>query len=238
MKKISTSVFALALLSTASCSTPQPETHVPRFPSVSYTDWSQGSHAYKFYPGDQLNISFQHAPELDKDLVVAPDGRISLPLMDPVVVADLSVSELQNILERVYTRELVDPSLTVTLTEAVPQKVFIGGEVASPGVFDLPGQIDPLQAIVMAGGLLSTSKPEQVIILRRGSDGKIMTRVVDVKNALKDPNHLDIGPLQRFDVVYVSRKRIANQNLFVDQFILSALPIDFSFFYDIGEERF
>ncbi len=65
-----------------------------------------------------------------------------------------------------------------------------------------------------------------------------MTRVVDVKNALRDPRKLDIGPLKRFDVVFVSRSRIANENQFIQQYILGALPINFSFFYDLGEDRF
>ena len=61
-----------------------------------------------------------------------------------------------------------------------------------------------------------------------------MTRVVDVRNGLARNDLDDIGPLHRFDVVYVSRKMIADENLFVKQFIRDALPIDFSLFYDIA----
>jgi polysaccharide export outer membrane protein len=44
-----------------------------------------------------------------------------------------------------------------------------------------------------------------------------------------------VGPLHRFDVVYVTRKAIADENLFMKQFIRDALPIDFSLFYDVTE---
>ena len=44
----------------------------------------------------------------------------------------------------------------------------------------------------------------------------------------------DWSPLRRFDVVFVTRKPIADQNLFVRQYIRDALPIDFSLFYDIA----
>ena len=237
MKKF-ISIFASGLALVSACSTPQPSASAPKFPATKFSQWSQDDTAYRFYPGDKLTISFRHAPELNREVVIAPDGRISLPLMDPVVVANLSAQELKQILERIYARELVDPSLTVTPTEFASQQIFIGGEVNNPGVFPLPGQIDPLQAIVLAGGWRETSKPEQVIILRRDRNGQIMTRVVDVKNALRDPRKLDIGPLKRFDVVFVSRSRIANENQFIQQYILNALPIDFSFFYDLGEDRF
>jgi hypothetical protein len=46
----------------------------------------------------------------------------------------------------------------------------------------------------------------------------------------------EIGPLQRFDVVYVTRKPIADQNLFMKQWIRNALPIDFFLVYDIGRD--
>jgi len=71
-------------------------------------------------------------------------------------------------------------------------------------------------------------------VLRRASGGRLMTRVVDVRNGLAKQALYDIGPLKRFDVVYVSRKIISDENLFVRQFVRDALPIDFSLFYDVA----
>ena len=58
--------------------------------------------------------------------------------------------------------------------------------------------------------------------------------MVDFRNGLARSDLYDIGPLHRFDVVYVSRKMIADENLFVKQFVRDALPIDFSLFYDVA----
>ena len=77
-------------------------------------------------------------------------------------------------------------------------------------------------------------KPTHVIVMRRQPGGQMMTRVVDVRNGLARADLYDIGPLRRFDVVYVTRKMIADENLFVKQFIRDALPIDFSLFYDVA----
>ena len=108
--------------------------------------------------------------------------------------------------------------------------IMAGGQT----VGELKGAIDVLQAILLAGGWTEEGKPTHVIVMRRVPGGELMTRVVDVRNGLARNDLYDIGPLHRFDVVYVSRKMIADENLFVKQFIRDALPIDFSLFYDIA----
>ncbi len=100
-------------------------------------------------------------------------------------------------------------------------------------MFELPGEIDALQAVLLAGGWTENGKPTHVIVLRRAPGGDLMTRVLDVR-AGAALSAGDIGPLHRFDVVYVSRKAISDENLFVRQFIRDALPIDFSLFYDVA----
>ena len=141
------------------------------------------------------------------------------------------------VLQQAYARELVDPTLTVSATGFASQQIFVTGDVRNPGAYNLPGQINTLQAIALAGGWVDTSKPEEVLVMRRGRNGAVMTRVVDVKAALQGPGYDRIGPLQRMDVVFVSRKRIANQNLFVRQFIRDALPINFSIFYNLNGDN-
>ena len=234
MRTVSKSLALAALLFAAGgCSVQSAPKETSHFSPETYSNWLRDDPAYLVFPGDKLSIEFRNAPELNREMTVAPDGRITMPLIGSVMVASRSPDHLRRLLERAYSEELIDPSLTVSPVEFTSQQVFVGGEVQSPGVYQLPGQIDPLQAIMMAGGWVDTSKPEQVIILRRGSDGQVMTRIVDVKKGIINPNMSDIGPLKRFDVVYVNRKRIADQNLFVQQFIRNALPIDFSLYYDV-----
>lgn len=207
----------------------------PDFPIASYPKWHEDDAAYRFYPGDKFRVDVRTAPELSAELTIAPDGRISLPTFGPVMASGQTVRELQVSLEDVYGNELRDPSLVITPTEFGSQKVFVGGEVKAPGVFELPGEIDVLQAILLAGGWTEEGKPTHVIIMRRQPGGEMMTRVVDVKNGLGRAELYDIGPLRRFDVVYVTRKMIADENLFVKQWIRDALPIDFSLFYDVAK---
>ena len=70
--------------------------------------------------------------------------------------------------------------------------------------------------------------------MRRLPGGEVKTAVFNLAEGLEDPALADWGPLQRFDVVFVPRSRIANHNLFVQQYIRGALPVEFSLFYDIA----
>jgi protein involved in polysaccharide export with SLBB domain len=206
----------------------------PDFPIASYPAWRQEDAAYHFYPGDKFRMDIRTAPELSAELTIAPDGRISLPSIGPVMASGLTVRELQAALEDIYANELRDPALIITPLEFGSQKVFVGGEVKEPGVFELPGEIDVLQAVVMAGGWTAEGEPTKVIVMRRQPGGEMMTRVVDVRGGLARHQLYDIGPLRRFDVVYVTRSAIADENQFVRQYIRDALPIDFSLFYDVA----
>lgn len=207
----------------------------PDFPQAPYPSWRAQDPDYRFYPGDKLRIELRNAPELSSDQTVAPDGRITLNGLGSVMAGNRSVTELQNLVEQVYAKELIDPTLIITPTDFGSQKIFVGGEVKSPGVFELPGEIDPLQAILMAGGWTDEGRATHVIVLRRTPGGKILSRVVDVKRGLADQSLYDIGPMKRFDVIYVTRKTISDENLFVKQFVRDALPIDFSLFYDVAK---
>jgi protein involved in polysaccharide export with SLBB domain len=206
----------------------------PDFSIASYPAWREEDEAYRFYPGDKFRMDIRTAPELSAELTIAPDGRITLPTIGPVMAGGQTVRQLQTTLENIYGNELRDPALVITPTEFSSQKVFVGGEVKQAGVFELPGEIDVLQAILLAGGWTTEGQPTKVIVMRRQPGGEMMTRVVDVLNGLARRDLYDIGPLRRFDVIYVTRSPIADENLFVKQYVRDALPIDFSLFYDVA----
>lgn len=225
---------ALAALSLGGCmGDPLPKQSAD-FPRAVFPEWSARDESYRFYPGDKFRMDIRNAPELSAELTIAPDGRIALPSMGSVMAAGLSVRELTTAIEELYAGELIDPSMVLTPTDFGSQKIFVGGEVKSPGVFELPGEIDPLQAILLAGGWTEDGRSTHVIVMRRKPGGELLTRVVNVRGGLAKQKLMDVGPLRRFDVVYVTRKAISDENLFVKQWIRDALPVDFSLFYDVA----
>ncbi len=225
--------LALIPILLSACQTAEP-VQSEHFPNQ---DWRHEDGKDAFYliaPGDQLEVIVHTAPELTRTVTVGPDGRFRMPYSPPIQASARTVDQVRETVIAAMASELNDPDIDVLLTSTASQRVFVGGEVTNPGLFDLPGQIDPLQAIIMAGGATDRGKSQTVVLMRRMPGGEVKSAVFDLKAGLYDPSLASWTPLRRFDVVYVTRKPIADQNLFVRQYIRDALPIDFSLFYDIA----
>ena len=199
------------------------------FPEVSYATWREDEPSYRLFPGDQLDVALLAAPELARTVTVLPDGRISLPYIAPVMVADRTPQEAEAMLAAAFSPILLHPQVSVVVKTAGPLKVFVGGEVKTPGVYDMPGDINALQAVTMAGGFTTGAKPSQVVILRRASGGGAMMRTVDLSVHPARRVAQDLAPLRRFDVVYVPRSRVAEAGLFMQQYARDLLPVQFGY---------
>jgi polysaccharide export outer membrane protein len=209
-----------------------PESSPRDFGAIPYATWSDYEPPYRFYPGDELEVSLPTAPELTKTVTVQPDGRISLPLIGAVMAADRTIPELRATLADAYATQLLRPTVEVS-PKAAPLKVFVGGEVRNPGIFDMAGDGDALRAVIQAGDFLNSANRDGVIIIRRGPDGRGMIRRVNLQKGLKSGG-ADLVPLRRFDIVYVPKSGIADANLFVQQYFRDLSPIQFGFNYALG----
>jgi polysaccharide export outer membrane protein len=198
-----------------------------RFANIPYAAWTDDEPQYRLYPGDELDVAVASAPELNKTVVVQPDGRIMLPLLSPQMAAGRSAPELEQEIAQAYSSQLLRPDVTVTI-RAQPLKVFVGGEVAKAGVYDMPGDMDALRAIIEAGGFQDTARKSQVIIIRRSRDGRPMMRTVNFDRPFHDASHSDLVPLRRFDIVYVPKTGLAEIGVVMTQ-LRNALPISFSY---------
>jgi polysaccharide export outer membrane protein len=219
---------ALVLLAaTAMVAAPAGALAAQRFANIPYATWTNDEPQYRLYPGDELDVAIPSAPELNKTVVVQPDGRVMLPLVAPQMAAGHSALELQQELSQAYASQLLRPDVSV-IVRARPVQVFVGGEVGKPGVYDMPGDMDSLRAVIVAGGFVSGAKRSQVVIIRRSRDGRPMMRTVDLDKPLKDPTSVDLVPLRRFDIVYVPKTGLAELADVMAQ-LRSALPISFNY---------
>jgi polysaccharide export outer membrane protein len=213
--------------------TPAPQPSA-RFPNIGYATWSEEEPPYRLFPGDVLTVEVPAAPELNRTVTVQADGRISLPLLAPQMVADRSILDAEAIVSQAYSSQLLRPQVTIDVKTPTPLKVFVGGEVDKPGVYDMPGDINALQAIIMAGGFKPTGKRSEVVVIRRGADGRAMLRTVNLITGLTNPARTTLVPLRRFDIVYVPRTGIADIDLFVQQYLRDTLPVQLGFSYALG----
>lgn len=193
------------------------------FPEVDFADWTDAEPEYLLYPGDEIEVATPTAPELTRTLRVGPDGRVALPLIGQLMAADRTLAELGAAASSAYAVELVRPVVEVSLRQAGPMKVWVDGEVRTPGVYDMPGDIDAYQAVVMAGGFLPSGRQQEVALIRRGPGGRRMMRPVDLR-----PRRGEVVALRRGDVLFVPRTTLGELAVFFSQ-IRDALPVGFNY---------
>ena len=87
---------------------------------------------YYLQPGDTLDIIFYNTPELNREVTIRPDGKLSLPPLDEFLVAGLTPNQLEKILTQKYKDELKQPVINVMLKGFQGQRVYVGGEVKLP----------------------------------------------------------------------------------------------------------
>jgi protein involved in polysaccharide export with SLBB domain len=181
---------------------------------------------YKLQVGDTLNIKFYRNPELDQIVAIRPDGKVSLPFVDDVMCAGLSPEQLDQEITRRYVVELAIPDITVIVTELGGHRVYVDGEVVKPSMVQLSGGMTMLNAISSAGGFKPTAIREQVILIRRDAGGQPVGHAVDLKQVIFGRKPEGDVLLQPYDIVFVPRSKIANANLWVQQYIRDMLPIN------------
>ena len=180
---------------------------------------------YLLQVGDTLDVKFYRNPELNEEVAVRPDGMISLQLIGDVPAAGLTPAGLAATLKQRYAPELTDPEVSVIVKGFAGHRIFIAGEVGTQGAQSLGAGLTLYQAVQQAGGFLTSANREQVILIRRGPDGRTTGRSIDVQAVERGERPEDDVPLLPYDMVFVPRSRIANVNLFVEQYIRNNLPV-------------
>lgn len=193
------------------------------FPTIPFAAWTDEEPEYLLYPGDEIEVATPTAAELTRTMKVGPDGRIALPLIGQVMAAERTLPQLQQAVSAAYAPQLVRPVVEVTLRQAGPIRVWVDGEVRTPGVFEMTGDLDAYQAVIQAGGFSPTSRPDRAALIRRGPGGTRMMRVVDLR-----PRRGEVVALRRGDILFVPRSTLGELAAFFTQ-VRAALPIGFSY---------
>jgi protein involved in polysaccharide export with SLBB domain len=163
---------------------------------------------YIIHSGDQLSIKFFFNPELnEEDLIVRPDGFISLQLVHEVKAADLTALQLKQLLEKKYVGQLKNPEIAVIVRAVrAPYRIYVDGQVKTPGEYEIVGSLSVLQAIARAGGMLQDlAKTSDVKVIRRDQDGQPFVINVDLDRALNGGDLSQDIRLLPYDFVYVPR---------------------------------
>src|SRR5262245_4888588 len=116
--------------------------------------------------GDVLSITFWRDERLSRDVLVRPDGKIALPLINDISAAGYTPEQLATALSAAATKYITEPDVTVMVKEIHSRRVFVVGEVVTPGAATLTGAMTVLQVLGVAGGLHEYADKKHIIILR------------------------------------------------------------------------
>src|SRR5689334_19740656 len=142
---------------------------------------------YVIGPEDILTIVFWREKDLSNDVMVRPDGKISLPLINEVMAAGLTPEQLRQKLSEQAQRFVEDPNVTVVVKTINSRKVFVIGEVMRPGPYALMAPTTVLQLISMTGGLQEYADSKNITIIRN-ENGKPATYRFNYKDVVRQRN--------------------------------------------------
>ena len=151
---------------------------------------------------DVLGVQFWREPEMSGDVVVRPDGMITLPLLGDVKADGLKPNALRDQVKAAAGRFLTDANVTVIVRQVNSRKVYITGQVAHPGAYPLASPRTVLQALAMAGGVTEYAESDNISIART-EGGKTKLFKFNYKNVSKGKGIEQNIQLQPGDTVMV-----------------------------------
>jgi len=158
---------------------------------------------YLIGPDDVLSIVFWRDKDMSADVVVRPDGRISLPILNEVQAAGYTPEQLRTELEQAAAKFINgDPNVSVVVKTINSRKVYITGNVIKGGEFPLNGQMTVLQLIAVAGGLQEYADSKNIVVTRK-ENGKDLYFKFNYKDVVRQKNVEQNIPLKPGDTVVV-----------------------------------
>jgi len=152
-------------------------------------EWAPVTESYVIGPEDVLHIHVWKEEALTRTVPVRMDGKISLPLVDDIQAAGLTARQLKEALTKRLKDFIDNPNVSVTVMEANSYKVYVSGEVRSPGVYRLRSETYLLQFIPMVGGFTEWANQKKILIIRK-ENGKEKRLIVNYKKVVRgnDPS--------------------------------------------------
>ncbi len=137
-------------------------------------------------PEDVLVVTVWRNQDLSKEVIVRPDGKISLPLIGDITAAGLTAQDLSKQVADKLAEYMSTPTVSVQVKEINSYHVFVVGEVAKPGKYVLKSFASVLQGISYAGGFTTFASRNNVHVLRMVKNGQGETKQVMIPVPYQD----------------------------------------------------
>lgn len=201
----------------------------------------KGGAFYRLVPYDQISVRFPYHPEQDigmsgstgaagptralSGLLIQPDGNITLDVAGTIRAAGLTPDELAKVIAEKASDRLRDPKVVVTVVQYAPRRVFVGGEVNSPGPVQIQEGMTPVQAIFERGGFKDTAEKDGVVLIRNAGSENPQIGRIDLEESL-DNGKPEAVTLLTNDVIYVPMSGIGRATTWVRQHLREILPME------------
>jgi polysaccharide export outer membrane protein len=140
---------------------------------------------YKLGPEDQIRVSVWENAQLTLELVVRPDGKISMPLIQDVTAEGQTAAELAMQIQQKLTAFIKEPQVSVIVLQVNAPKYFVIGNVAKPGTYSLRSETSILQALALAGGFTQFASRRSIKLIRNAG-GKQNVRKVNYNDMIDE----------------------------------------------------
>lgn len=131
-------------------------------------------------PEDVLNVTIWKNQDLSREVVVRPDGMISMPLVGDIQATGLTANLLAKRIAERLTEYLASPIVFVQVKDVNSYFIYVMGEVAKPGKYSLKSYANVMQGISLAGGFTPYAKKNKIKVLRVMADGSSGKHQVEI----------------------------------------------------------
>ena len=170
---------------------------------------------YIIGPGDEVSIRVWRNDDLNRTVKIDPSGYIYLPLVGEIRASGETIPELRKDITLRLSKYLVNPQVDVNATVVSSQKVYVLGEVNSPGTFYLEQDVPIWEIIARAGGFTRDANRDNLLLIR-GENGAARVSVLKMNmEKVTDGSPNPDSRLRKGDIIYVPETRIANLERFM-----------------------
>lgn len=134
------------------------------------TEEPMDASAYVIGAMDVLEIQVWKEPDLSRQVLVRPDGKITLALIGDIQASGMNTLDLKALLTEKLRNFVDNPEVTVTLLESRSKNFYIIGKVNRPGTYQLSPNMTVLQALSAAGDLADWADKDSIRIIRRSGE--------------------------------------------------------------------
>ena len=222
LRQLPLGICALAvILLLPGCVSPHAaKSQVPVDPQVTQSE-NRFRKEYVLIPEDQIEVIVRRVPEVSHLVTIRPDGFISLPLLNDVTAAGLTVHELEVKLTTLFSARLLNPEVTVIASKVRDPVVYVAGETNVVAAIPLREAPTAMQAIALAGGFRRSAASRDVTIIRLTEDGYLRAIPVVAGVGGQPGPYLALRSslLQADDIVFVPENGRSEVTRFLDDIV-------------------